>query len=136
MDAAIERDFESLKAYEIHLSEERDEILTKLGRLYDREAAQSVDLSAQETALIKSINNLQELQSEIESRRKLYKDTHRELDILYSSALSDATHSRIPLLVWTRAHERMASGTVEEADWFTYKDIGIAVLNAGRRLIR
>ena len=136
VDAAIERDFESLRAYETHLDEERDDILTKLGRLYDREAAQGVDLSGQEAALIASIDNLYQLQSEIETRRKLYKNTHRELDLLYRSALSDSTHSRIPLLVWTRAHERMASGAVEEADWFTYKDIGIAALNVGRRLLR
>lgn len=136
MDGAIEQEYASLKSYEASLEEQRNEILISLGALYQREMTNKLDLSDEELKLVASLQNIQELYQELSPRRELYFETHLELDQLYADALDDAMRTRLTLLVWTRAHERMASGVVDSADWFSYKDIGVAVLKVGRRYLR
>jgi hypothetical protein len=136
MDGAIEQEYASLRSYEASLEEDRNEMLISLGALYQREMTNNQDLSDEELKLVASLKDIEELYQELSPRRKLYFDTHRELDQLYADALDDAMRIRLTLLVWTRAHERMASGTVDSADWFSYKDIGVAALKVGRRYFR
>jgi hypothetical protein len=136
MDGAIEQEYASLKSYEASLEEDRNEMLISLGALYQREMTNDQDLSNEELKLVASLKMIEELYQELSPRRKLYFDTHRELDQLYADSLDDAMRTRLTLLVWTRAHERMASGTVDSADWFSYKDIGVAALKVGRRYFR
>jgi hypothetical protein len=136
IDTAIEQDFEPSRAHAAYLAKQRDATLVSLGALYDREIAERIDLADEEIALINTLEILKQLDQALEPRHELYKATHRELDQVYVAALDDAMRSRLALLVWVRAHERMASGVVDEADWFSYKDIGVAALNLGTRFIK
>ena len=45
------------------------------------------------------------------------------------------TTSRVVFPSWVSAHEKMASGEVKPADWFSLKDVTTAAFMAGRRLL-
>jgi hypothetical protein len=72
---------------------------------------------------------LQAAQTAMQPNWEDYLATHKELDLVIDTSVKSALHSRILLLTWVRAHQKMASGTKDPAKWF---DIG----EVTRQLIR
>jgi len=64
---------------------------------------------------------LQAAQTAIQPNWEDYLATHKELDMVIDTTVKSALHSRILLLTWVRAHQKMASGTTDPAKWF---DVG------------
>ena len=58
------------------------------------------------------------VQTELQPFWDEYRAAHTEIDELADLAMEQIAKVRLILLVWTRAHQKMASGIVDPADWF------------------
>ena len=50
------------------------------------------------------------IQKEVQPDWDLYRVTHRELDVIQAKIAADINRLRVIMLVWLRAHQKMASG--------------------------
>ena len=58
----------------------------------------------------------------LEPRWELYQATLEELNGLHTKAFKSSGRERVALLLWVRAHQRMAAG-LEGSSWFDYGDL-------------
>ncbi len=88
------------------------------------------DLNAIGQHLMKRLEALHLIGEEIKPDWETYRATHRELDKLEVSVMSQVNQARMLTLVWLRAHQKMASGITNPAEWF---DITASTTNLLRR---
>ena len=85
--------------------------------------------------LLGRLDNLGRIWKEIEPDWELYRKTHRELDGQYVQLLEDTTQFRMTMIVWLRAHQKMAAGVVNPAQWFDIENAPSEILKLGSQAI-
>ena len=148
LDAKIDEEFAEVIHYQESLETEKYNILRSLALLYksykgDMEAyalldkTESIhrkdliadpppsddDLAGIAKYLQNRLSALHVVENEIKSDWETYRTTHRELDSLHEKAKHNIQKVRVLMLVWLRAHQKMASGVVAPAEWFNLKSM-------------
>jgi hypothetical protein len=72
--------------------------------------------------LIERLDTLHRIEQEIEPDWKRYRATHAELQTLAQDAQERRARARLVVITWLRAHQKMAAGIENPAEWFDYKD--------------
>lgn len=134
VERGIDEDYKGLYEYGTWLGGHRDEVLMELGGLIEQEA-EGKNIIGREQELIARLEIIDRLSKEIEPHWEIYRSAQRELDSVHINVLNSSNRTRLILLVWVRAHERMTTGRIEDAEWFTMKDLGAAAFKLGRKLL-
>jgi hypothetical protein len=146
VDGRIDEEYTDIIRYRTKLEREKFDILTAFEIIYDAYRKNDPELSKlRESGVIwtpeiipegrptrddlKNIGShlstrmeaLARIQEEMKPNWDDYLSTHRELDAIIDKTIRSAQHARIIMLTWVRAHQKMSTGKVSEADWF---DIG------------
>lgn len=69
------------------------------------------------------LDALHAVQEEINSDWEDYMAIHRELNSANDKTVQGVKKSRMLLLTWVRAHQKMAAGTTDPADWFDLGEV-------------
>jgi hypothetical protein len=93
------------------------------------------ELRKVEDHLVARLESLTSVAEKIEPDWIRYRDTHEELDNIYSQVLFEVRQARLALLTWERAHKLMSSGKFDPADWFSLTDAPGAILKLGTKVI-
>jgi hypothetical protein len=89
------------------------------------------DLSKIAEYLQSRLSTLHVVENEIQSDWVIYRASHRELDTLIDKAKRENTRARMILLVWLRAHQKMASGVLNPAEWYDIKSLAPQLIDLG-----
>jgi hypothetical protein len=81
--------------------------------------------------LVDRLDNLDRVMQEVQPDWKLYRATHRELDNVKLRITNNISRARLITLVWLRAHQKMASGVTNPAEWFDIRTLPKQLLNMG-----
>lgn len=146
LDTRIEAEYADIIEYRAVLEREKSDIMTAFKIVYNAYRMKEPKLDAlrdsnviwtpeiipegrpttEELALIgehlqKRMKALQVIQEAARPNWEDYLSTQRELDTIVDDTIENVQQSRIIMLTWVRAHQKMASGTTDPAKWF---DIG------------
>lgn len=160
MDAGIDTEYAEIIQYRETLEGEKANILTAFEIIYKAYGEENPELSRlKQNAVIwtpeiipegrptgedlhkigehlhQRMSALHAVQQEVKPNWDDYLAVHRELDALTDKAVQNAQQSRIVLLTWVRAHQKMASGTVEPADWFDVDELAKQLLKDSPKLL-
>jgi len=156
LDAKIDEEYAEVIKYQEALETEKYNILRSLAYLYgtykgnmDAYALLSKSESIHRKDLIpnpppndedlanisgflqKRLTALHVVEQEISSDWEIYRAAHRELDDIYDKARRKNTKARLIMLVWLRAHQKMASGVANPAEWYDIKSLPSQMINMG-----
>ena len=156
IDGKIEAEYADIIRYHEKLEDEKFSILSAFETIYDAYRTDDPDLSklAQsgviwvpeivpegrptQKELREIANHLQgrmdamhKVQQEIQPDWEEYRSGLREIDNVATTAVERINRIRLILIVWVRAHQKMASGVVEPAEWFDINDAPRQVINLG-----
>jgi hypothetical protein len=134
MSAALDKDFEPISAYFGRVDSRNRILAGQLTDLYARESRLGA-LAKEEEGIIQGLERNHRLAQEARPEWELYVKTAAEIDLLQEASLVNTGRARIALLTWVSAHEKMASGQVKSAEWFSMTDVATATFMAGRRLL-
>ena len=134
MSVALDKDFEPIHAYFGRVDSRNRVLAGRLIDLYAREPSLGA-LADEEDVIIQGLERNHRLAVEAGPEWNLYAKTAKEIDLLQEASLVNTGKARIALLMWVSAHEKMASGRVKPAQWFSMKDVTTAAFMAGRRLL-
>ena len=160
LDRKIDTRFDTVIKYQKALEEEKYAVLIALGRIYqtykgEPEGFQKLrdsgvirkksllpkgspteeDLSNIAEHLIKRLEITHKIWQEIEPDWKLYRATHHELDELYVLTKNGLSETRAKIIIWARAHQKMASGKTNPAEWFDVEDAPSQLFRLGSKAI-
>jgi len=160
LDRKIDERFDTVIRYQKALEKEKYETLIALGRLYETykgepEAFQKLrdsgairkkslmpkgkptedDLSKIAEHLIKRLDITHKIWQEIEPDWELYRATHRELDDLYTLIQTGLKRTRGSVIIWARAHQKMASGKTNPAEWFDIENAPAQLFQLGTKAV-
>lgn len=160
LDRRIDERFNTVIKYQKALETEKYETLIALGRLYatykgETEAFQKLrdsgairkkslmpkgkptedDLSNIAEHLIKRLDITHKIWQEIEPDWELYRATHRELDELYTLIQIGLKRTRGSVIIWARAHQKMASGKTNPAEWFDIENAPAQLFQLGTKAV-
>lgn len=93
------------------------------------------DLIAIGKHLFDRLDVIARVQEEIKPDWDTYRATHRELDTLVDKFIGQQNRMRLMTLIWVRAHQKMAAGVINPAEWFDLKQAPGQLLNVGVRAI-
>lgn len=82
--------------------------------------------------LMTRLNAMHEIWKEIEPDWKNYRETHKELKILHNQVVKNARNARLFVLLWLRAHNKMASGVTNPAEWFSIDEAPTLLFDYGK----
>ena len=85
--------------------------------------------------LIKRLEITHKIWQEIEPDWELYRATHRELDELYNEIRNGLNQTRAIVIIWARAHQKMAAGKTNPAEWFDIDDAPSQLFKLGSKAI-
>lgn len=156
IDAKIDERYAEVIRYQAALEKEKYNILRSLAYLYGAykgnmeayaklSSSESIhrkdlipdpppndeDLSRIAEYLQNRLEALHVVENETKSDWEIYRAAHRELDTLVDKAKRENTRARMILLVWLRAHQKMASGVVNPAEWYDIKSLPSQLINMG-----
>lgn len=156
IDGKIEAEYADIIRYHEKLEDEKFSILGAFETIYDAyrtddpdlgELAQSgviwvpdivpkgratqKELQALATHLQNRMDAMHKVQQEIQPDWEEYRSGLREVDNVATATIERINRIRLILLVWVRAHQKMASGVVEPAEWFDFNDAPRQVINLG-----
>jgi hypothetical protein len=160
IDRKIDERFSTVIAYQKALEEEKYAVLIALGQIYrtykgDPDAFQKLregdvvrkkallpegdpsedDLSAIAEHLVKRLEITHKIWQEIEPDWELYRATHRELDALAVEIRGRLNRTRATVIIWARAHQKMASGKSSPAEWFDLDNAPAQLFQLGTKAI-
>jgi hypothetical protein len=160
IDRKIDERYATVIAYQKALENEKYTILIALGHLYktykgDPEAFQQLrdsdvvrqkallpkgnptedDLSAIAEHLVKRLEITSKIWQEIEPDWELYRATHKELDSLVNEIKSRLNKTRAVVIIWSRAHQKMASGRSSPAEWFDIDNAPAQLFQLGTKAL-
>lgn len=160
IDMEIDKEYAMVIFYQEELEKEKYNILKSLAYLYGSykgnmeayamlDKAESVyrkdlipepppsdeDLSKIAEYLRNRLNALHTVESETKNDWDTYRAAHRELDALHEKAKRDNAKARLIVLLWLRAHQKMASGVVNPAEWFDIKSLPSTLINMGTKAV-
>jgi len=158
IDGKIEAEYADIIRYHEKLEDEKFFILSAFETIYDAYRTDSPDLSGlaksgviwipeiipkgrptqkelREIAkhLQGRMNAMHKVQQEIQSDWEEYRSGLREVDNVATATVERINRIRLILLVWVRAHQKMASGVVESAEWFDINDAPRQLINLGMK---
>jgi hypothetical protein len=118
IDAAIQKDYAVMLAYTDALETRHGNTLLEVVKVADSETP-----SNREAKELKArLDRMKKIFDFIGPRWDLYKLTLQELNELQTKAMSNTGRERVALLLWVRAHQRMANG-MGSSSWFDYGDL-------------
>ena len=85
--------------------------------------------------LVEKLDKVHRIGEEIKQDWEVYRATHRELDNLHKKARFETRQIRFMTLVWLRAHQKMASGVTNPAEWFDISEAPGMLLKTGTNVI-
>jgi hypothetical protein len=85
--------------------------------------------------LLKRLEVMHKIWQEIEPDWQLYRKTHRELDENHIKVLEDTNRLRITMIVWLRAHQKMAAGITNPAEWFNVEEAPTELFKLGTKAV-
>ncbi len=160
IDGKIEAEYADIVRYHQKLEDEKFSILSAFETIYDAYRTDDHDLSglaqsgviwlpeivpngrATKKELKDIVAHLQsrmdamhKVQQEIKPDWEEYRSGLREVDHLATVAVERINRIRLILIVWVRAHQKMASGVVEPAEWFDINDAPRQLINYGLKLL-
>ncbi len=160
IEKEIDKDHVELTEYTNLLVDKRNSLLRGLQNIYEyengdgtalerliesniirsRELQLKKDLSEQdlrkvEDHLVARLESLTAVADTIEPDWVRYRETHAELDNIYSQVLLEIRQARLALLTWARAHKLMSSGKSDPAEWFSLTDAPGALLKLGTNVV-
>ena len=143
MDARIDTEYADIIRYQAKMEDEKARILRAIEIVFDayrtpdpnlkglaetgsiwfpelipKERPTTKELKAIGEHLQERLDALHKIGQEIRPYWEEYRAAHRELDDLTDKTLNEVNQVRLILLVWVRAHQKMASGVVDPAEWF------------------
>ena len=152
IDMKIDEEYADIIRYQQKIQNEKSRILASFEIIYDAFRTDNPDLSKLTEsgavwlpeiipqgrptkkdlqAIVKHLrarlDALHTIQQEILPYWEDYRATHRELDDLTDKTVDEVKKVRRILLVWERAHQKMASGVVDPAEWFDMNDVPAAL---------
>jgi len=93
------------------------------------------DLQAIGEHLFDRLDILARVESEIKPDWDRYLATHKELDKLSDLFDEQRNKMRLVTLIWVRAHQKMASGIKDPAEWFDVNQAPAKLLNLGIKAV-
>ena len=160
IDSQIEQDYAEVIAYQKALETEKYAVLRGLGKIYrvykgDSEAYNELLQSdvirdkklipkgqpdeEQLRAIGEHLGNrlevLSKIWQQIEPDWNNYRAAHRELDQLKAKIDQDANRMRGMVIVWLRAHQKMAAGVQNPAEWFDIESAPAQLFQMGVKAI-
>jgi hypothetical protein len=88
-----------------------------------------------ETHLIEQLSTLNTIGWQVADDIETYRAAHKELDQLYADFIKGTTKARLALIVWSRAHQKMALGRTDPAKWFDITAAPGTLLGAGSKVL-
>ena len=85
--------------------------------------------------LIQYLNTLERIGEAIKPDWELYRATHLELDSLEKQVKQEARKMRLITLVWIRAHQKMAAGVTNPAEWFDINEAPGMLIRMGQHAL-
>ena len=156
IDGKIEAEYEDIIRYHEKLEDEKFFILSAFETIYDAYRTDAPNLSSlAESGVIwmpeiipkgrptqkelreiakhlqGRMNAMHKVQQEIQPDWEEYRSALREVDNVATATVERINRIRLILLVWVRAHQKMASGVVEPAEWFDINDAPRQAINLG-----
>ena len=160
LDVQIDTEYAEVIAYQKALEQEKYAVLRSLGKIYQfykgetsafDELMQSnvirdkklipkgepsdEDIRKIAEHLAKRLEVLSKIWGEIEPDWNNYRETHRELDRLHAKIDQDANRMRAMVIVWLRAHQKMAAGVQNPAEWFDVESAPSQLFQLGVKAI-
>ncbi len=159
LDRKIDEEYADVIWYQEKLEEEKYNILKSLAYLYgsyrgDMEAyallskseslrknlivdppASDDDLTKIADFLQARLNSLHLIENEIKADWETYRAAHNELVKLHEKTKRDNRKARLIALVWLRAHQKMASGIANPAEWLDIKSLPSTLINMGAKTL-
>lgn len=160
IEAQIDENFKQVTVYQEALEYEKYNVLTALGNVYvsykgDMQAFDRLrksdaitskklisktdpseeDLKALSDHLMNRLNNLDKIWRQVEPKWNIYRASHHELDQLYDELLTRTGKARLFVLLWVRAHQKMAAGITNPAAWFNIKDAPALLYDIGKKAV-
>jgi hypothetical protein len=160
IDAYIDSEYAEVIAYQKALEKEKYAILRSLGKLYrtyegetsafedvlqskvirDKKLIPKGQPSEEELRkiadhLVKRLDVVSKIWQEIEPDWNNYRETHRELDKLHAKIDQDTNRMRAMVIVWLRAHQKMAAGIQNPAEWFDVESAPSQLFQMGVKAI-
>ena len=89
-----------------------------------------------EAYLLERLTVMQTIYASVEKEVDLYQRTHRELDEQYQFVRDGLGAARLKFVVWAEAHEKMASGMKDPAEWFDIADAPSLLIKAGVKAVK
>lgn len=148
MEERIDERYEEVIQYQKALEKEKYNVLRALSYVYltyagDKDAYQSLRKSnvvrdkkilpknvPDEAGLRKiaehlrtRLDGLKSIGEDIQPDWETYRSTHSELDQLHARMMKNIQLMRMLTMVWLHAHQQMATGKTEPAEWFSWKDV-------------
>ncbi len=93
------------------------------------------ELSKLAQYLLNRLEVMHKIWQEIEPDWQLYRKTHRELDESHIKVLENTNRLRLTMIVWLRAHQKMAAGITNPAEWFNVEDAPTELLKLGTKAV-
>jgi hypothetical protein len=81
------------------------------------------DIPDIEAFLMQQLANIRTIGEQLEPDFQAWEEAHEELDLLYRIFLDNNRRAKLALTVWGRAHQKMASGVKNPAEWFSLGDL-------------
>ena len=81
------------------------------------------------------LKTMQLIGEEIKTDWDTYRATHRELDSAHAAAMDRLNKARLMILIWLRAHQKMAAGVASPAEWFNVKELPSQLINVGKDVV-
>lgn len=134
MSASLDSDFVPVMDYFNRVDARNRVLADRLLAVYKRESSLGA-LAAEEEEIIQAFERNHRLAQEAGPEYQLYVATAAEIDRLQETSLANTGRVRVSVLSWVSAHEKMASGEVRPADWFSLNDVATAAFMAGRRML-
>ena len=93
------------------------------------------ELSQLAQHLLNRLEVMHKIWKEIEPDWQLYRKTHIELNEINIKVLEDTNRFRIIMIVWLRAHQKMAAGIKNPAEWFNVSDAPTELFKLGTKAV-
>ena len=88
-----------------------------------------------EELLLKRLELMEAIRAQIAPDLEKYQTLNQDLDRVYQDFLEQFAKTRIRLLIWTRAHQKIAAGVTDPAEWFDVTDIGGELFDLTEKVI-
>lgn len=161
LDQKIDAAYTDVNQYQIKLQEEKYTILKALEYIHqanrgDKEALRQLktkgyfwdtsllpkgdrmtykDFLALLDHLTQRLDTQHRIQQELAPELKAYRETHQELIRLQDETMRRISRMRVIMMVWVRAHQKMATGITDPAEWFDLKQTPKMLIDMGKDVI-